>query len=42
MNWRNAANGGCNSVLVGTGDISHEELCAAGEALAEDVSYNNI
>jgi predicted Zn-dependent peptidase len=39
INWRNAANGGSNAVLVGTGDVSHDELCAAGEALAPDTGF---
>lgn len=36
-NWRGAANGGANVVIVGTGNVNHEELCAAASDLADEV-----
>lgn len=42
VTWRSAANGGENAVLVGTGDVSHDDLCAAGEALAEDNGFAKL
>ena len=37
--WRAAALAGENVVLVGTGNVDHDQLVAAAEALAPLVSY---
>lgn len=36
LNFRSFANGGSNVVLVGTGNVNHEELCEAAADLAEE------
>lgn len=39
LNWRAAANGGSNCVIVGTGAVNHEELCEAAADLAPEEGY---
>lgn len=33
LNWRGCAYGGNNVVIIGTGNVNHDELCAAAEQL---------
>ena len=37
VNWRGCAYGGNNVVIVGTGNVNHDELCAAAEQLEPEV-----